>query len=233
MPLHDIQKAMFSAVRNPLTANDDMGPTLKNGRSTKEIAETIIKPNDRLTSVERLEIYNRQYWFRLVDCLYDDFPGLKLILGNKKFYSLTKKYLDSNPSHSYTLRDLGASLLQFVDTNPQLVKPRLRAAREMIQFEWAQIVAFDTAGYSRFDPTKVAMDSQTLTLNLQPYITLLAINYAFDDLLLELKEGNARSSEAAVGEMTEHESNDAIALPKTEKYMWRYIAIKISSITSV
>ena len=26
----------------------------------------IIKPNDRLTSFERLEIYNRQYWIRIL-----------------------------------------------------------------------------------------------------------------------------------------------------------------------
>ena len=27
-----------------------------------------------------LEIYNRQYWFRVLDCLYDDYPGLRAIL---------------------------------------------------------------------------------------------------------------------------------------------------------
>ena len=32
-------------------------------------ASEFIKPNDRLSSFERLEIYNRQYWFRLLDCL--------------------------------------------------------------------------------------------------------------------------------------------------------------------
>ena len=44
-------------------------------------AAEFIKPNDRLSSFERLEIYNRQYWFRLLDCLYEDYPGLLSVLG--------------------------------------------------------------------------------------------------------------------------------------------------------
>ena len=42
-----------------------------------EVAAEFIKPNDRLTSFERLEIYNRMYWFRLIDCVRDDCPGLR------------------------------------------------------------------------------------------------------------------------------------------------------------
>ena len=38
-------------------------------------ADALVKPNDRLTPLERLEIYSRSYWFRVLDCLYDDFPG--------------------------------------------------------------------------------------------------------------------------------------------------------------
>ncbi len=32
-------------------------------------SRSIIKPNDRLTGRERLEIYSRQYWFRVLDSL--------------------------------------------------------------------------------------------------------------------------------------------------------------------
>ena len=50
-----------------------------------KVADSFIKPNDRLTSFERLEIYNRVYWFRVLDCLYDDYPGLRAVLGERKF----------------------------------------------------------------------------------------------------------------------------------------------------
>ena len=36
----------------------------------------LVKPNDRLTSTERLNIYHRQYWYRILDSFNEDFPGL-------------------------------------------------------------------------------------------------------------------------------------------------------------
>ena len=46
-------------------------------------AASYIKPNDRLTSFERLEIYNRQYWFRVLGSMVEDFPGLRAVLGER------------------------------------------------------------------------------------------------------------------------------------------------------
>ena len=59
--LEQLQRAVFDVVRQPLTEDERMREQTLDGRSTKEIAEAIVKPNDRLTSVERLEIYNRVY----------------------------------------------------------------------------------------------------------------------------------------------------------------------------
>ena len=62
-------------------------------KRSKPVADAFIKPNDRLTSFERLEIYNRQYWFRIIDCFYDDYPGLRAVLGERKFSQLCRAYL--------------------------------------------------------------------------------------------------------------------------------------------
>ncbi|HZD08386.1 MAG TPA: hypothetical protein VE176_09060, partial [Candidatus Limnocylindrales bacterium] len=59
MNLDQLQRAVFDVVRQPLTEDERMREQTLDGRSTKAIAEEIVKPNDRLTSVERLEIYNR------------------------------------------------------------------------------------------------------------------------------------------------------------------------------
>ena len=58
------------------------------GARSSDLAPRFIKPNDRLSSFERLEIYNRVYWFRVLDCLYDDYPGLRAVLGERKFMKL-------------------------------------------------------------------------------------------------------------------------------------------------
>ena len=73
--LLDLQRAMAGAIFRPLTARWRMQSQSDDGRNLRAEAAGFIKPNDRLSSFERLEIYNRQYWFRLLDCLYDDYPG--------------------------------------------------------------------------------------------------------------------------------------------------------------
>ena len=57
---------MAAAVMQPLTRNETMVQRRKDGVRMEQESAAFIKPNDRLTSFERLEIYNRQYWFRLV-----------------------------------------------------------------------------------------------------------------------------------------------------------------------
>ena len=73
-------------------------------------AADYIAPNDRLTSHERLEIYSRSYWYRILDSLYDDFPGLRAIIGDEAFHKLSRAYLAAHPSRSFTMRNLGHAL---------------------------------------------------------------------------------------------------------------------------
>ena len=56
MGLDHIQRTMFEAIRQPLTSDEGMRQRTRDGKSLNAIAEEIIKPNDRLTSFERLEI---------------------------------------------------------------------------------------------------------------------------------------------------------------------------------
>ncbi len=111
---------MATAIFRPLTARDRMQERWSDGSSTSAVAAQFIKPNDRLSSFERLEIYNRVYWFRVLDCLYDDYPGLRAIVGEKKFMRLATAYLAKYPSVSFTLRNLGQRLEQFLREEPSL-----------------------------------------------------------------------------------------------------------------
>ena len=61
MKLLNLQRRMARAVMTPLTNSERMRAMAPDGRSMRAVASQIIKPNDRLTSFERLEIYNRQY----------------------------------------------------------------------------------------------------------------------------------------------------------------------------
>ena len=83
--LLELQRRVAAVVMQPLTSQDGMRRKTPEGLSTKAEAEALIKPNRVLSSFERLEIYNRQYWFRVLSCFAEDFPGLRSIIGSSKF----------------------------------------------------------------------------------------------------------------------------------------------------
>ena len=225
--LRELQRTMASALFRPLNPRWGMQKIWVDGRPTKDVVAEFIKPNDRLTSFERLEIYNRQYWFRLLDCLHDDYPGLRAILGTKKFTRLTTAYLARYPSNSYTLRDLGDRLEQFIREEPSLAAPREHLAIDMVRFEWAQVVAFD--GPSKRAVTEddvLAMPPEQLTLGVQPYLSLLSLDYAVDDFLIAVKQNEEQTLRAeasnAIHSAPRGSRRKPVRLPRKKKI---YLAV--------
>ena len=183
---------MASAVFRPLTKRDRMERRWNDGRLTSAVAEEFIKPNNRLSSFERLEIYNRVYWFRVFDCLDDDYPGLRAILGGKKFMRLATAYLARYPSRSFTLRNLGQDLERFLREEPKWIAPKEELGLDMARFEWAQVIAFDEAAEAPITPDDVLETPPAkLRLRLQPHLSLLELNYAVDKFLLAVKKREA------------------------------------------
>ena len=200
---------MASAIFRPLNSRDGMQTRWTDGSPTSAVAAQFIKPNDRLSSFERLEIYNRVYWFRVLDCLYDDYPGLRAIVGERKFLKLTTAYLAKYPSASFTLRNLGQRLEKFLREEPQWIVPNEELALDMARFEWAQVVAFDDAAQPKITTDDVLDTAPSkLRLGLQPYLSLLELNYAVDKFLLAVKK-----REGAV--LRDEASNTFEAMPQT------------------
>src|SRR6267154_1513091 len=96
--LVNLYRQAAGAIMRKLDDNGQMQKTWTDGRQTADVVAEFIKPNARLTSFQRIEIYNRQYWFRLIDILYEDYPGLLGVLGQKRFSRVVEEYLDRYPS---------------------------------------------------------------------------------------------------------------------------------------
>jgi hypothetical protein len=173
MTLLQLQRRMAHAVMQPLTGADRMAP---------KTDAAYIKPSDHLTSVERLEIYSRSYWFRVLDSLYDDFPGLRAVLGQRAFHRLSRAYLAECPSRSFTLRNLAARLEDWLQRNPQYSGGRHELALDMVRLEWAHIEAFDSAAEKVLGPEDLLELGPSFRAGLQPYIRLLFLRYPVDDL---------------------------------------------------
>lgn len=185
--LKKLQQRMASALLRPLTSRWKMRKYSEVGDSMEKWAAEFIKPNDQLSSFERLEIYNRCYWFRLLDCFYDDYPGLLAILGRRKFLKLATAYLERYPSESFALRNLGSHLEKFLLEEPQWTVPHEEMALDMARFEWAQVVAFDGPAETPLAANEI-LNATPDRLRLQPYLSLLELQYTVDHFLLAVKK---------------------------------------------
>jgi hypothetical protein len=218
MNLATLQRRVARAVMSPLTPAERIRP------SHSGFARKAIKPNDRLSSLERLEIYNRQCWFRLLDALSDDFPGLRVVLGDRRFDALARRYLTDCPSRSFTMRDLGSRLESWLRKHRSFARGRVRLALDMVRLEWAEIETFDGASEPAVTVAEVASDEPaTLRLRLQPYICLLDLHYPVDDLLLAVK--HHRPLEMASNAMEERRRRKKVAAVARLKPAPIYLAI--------
>ena len=173
----------------PLTDSERMQRRAPDGRPMRAYAASFIKPNDRLTSFERLEIYNRQYWFRLLSSMVEDFPGLRSVLGSRRFEAMCKAYLVDCPSRSFTLRNLGLQLESWLRKHAKWAGDKQALALDIVRLEWADIEAFDGKAEPALRSEDLShVDPSRLRLKLQPYIRLLDLQYPVDDLLLEVRK---------------------------------------------
>src|ERR1700746_3383201 len=215
MSLAGIQKAVALAVMQPLTRNERMQRVGPRGEKMRAYAARYMKPNDRLTSFERLEIYNRQYWFRVLSAFAEDFPGLRAVLGERKFDAAAKAYINDCPSTSFTLRNLGSKLEAWLRRNPKWAGSRQELALDMVRLEWADIDAFDGKAEPALKPEDLAgADPETLRLQLQPYIHLLDLHYPVDDLLIELKKDEEATDCASNGFNERHKQKRVRAVAR-------------------
>jgi hypothetical protein len=196
-----LQRAMAAALMQPLTRRDGMHASTQ---------VDFITPNERMSGFERLEIYARQYWFRLLDCLYDDYPALRVLLGERRFHQLCREYLAQHPSTSWTLRNLGSALPAFITD---------LKARDVARVEWAQTLAFDEALKKPLHMDDLlGADPSTLHLGLQPCVVLLQIDHAVDHFITAMKKSDADVRGSASQAMSAAPSRASIAkAPKLKR----------------
>jgi hypothetical protein len=199
MSLEQLQRQMAQAIMMPLTPDEDMRPHAEDGRAMTAVAASFIAPNSQLTPFERLEIYNRQYWFRVLDALAEDFRALREVVGSRAFEQLSIAYLGEHPSRSFSLRNLGSRLTEWLVDHPEYAGRRQRLALDVVRIEWAFVEAFDNAERPPLALDQIATLDGNSRLGLQPHLRLLALDYAADELVLALHRQQKRgTSEAGV-----------------------------------
>jgi hypothetical protein len=184
--LLEFQRTMARAVMQPMSSRNNM---VKHGAAD---GTALVKPNSRLSSFERLEIYNRSYWSRVLDAFSEDFPGVRAVVGAKRFDQIRRRYLADCPSESFTMRNLGRNLAAWMERNAALVGAHHAIALDMARLEWAEIESFDAAECERLSRAEIASLEPTSRLRLQPHLRMMEAGCEVDTLLLEVRNSVQR-----------------------------------------
>ncbi|PAJ76379.1 hypothetical protein CJF42_00310 [Pseudoalteromonas sp. NBT06-2] len=71
----------------------------------------------KLSASEHIDIYQRNYYARLLNCMREQFPALCFALGEELFNSFAHEYLVDCPSDSYTLYELGRCFASYLENS--------------------------------------------------------------------------------------------------------------------
>jgi hypothetical protein len=180
--LLEMQRQLLAALREPLTgdgrARTELPPRAEPpSPAFVAAAATWLTPSALLAPAERLGVYHRQYWYRLLDSLVEDFPAVRAVLGPPRFAQLIERYLAAHPPTTFTLRDAGAHLPAFVAAHPADL-PHAAHVVDLARLEVAWIAAFEAAER----PPAPADALASIPLGLQPHLTLLALRTPADTI---------------------------------------------------
>jgi hypothetical protein len=216
MSLLEFQRRMAADVMFPLTADESMREVRGDGSSMSDHAAAYIKPNRHLSPFERLEIYNRQYWFRVLSALTEDFPALEAVIGREQFEILARTYLAAHPSRSFTLRNLGSRLPLWLAAHPQYAGSSPELAIDVARLEWAYAEAFDLAEADPLNAEQLSQLDETARIWLQPHLQLLALCYPVDDLVIGVHRSRTRSEVSSQASSGVHPDSQ-IEIPPVER----------------
>jgi hypothetical protein len=109
--------------------------------SERHTATALLRDDARLSAIERLDIYADMYFYRIRDCLKEDFGAVCGVIGEAAFHNLVTAYLLVHPSSHFSLRYVGQHLPAFVRTHA--LGAQWPYLADLATLEWSILEAFD------------------------------------------------------------------------------------------
>jgi hypothetical protein len=138
----------------------------------------------RTPARERLNVYGEGYFFRLLECLSQDFKTIKELLGERRFHGLIADYLESHPSTSPSVVDLGRELSGLLKTHPLLNE--LPYLADLALLEWTCLESFLSDRLPPISSEALGAISPELLeraiLRIQPCVRLLQLDWPVQSL---------------------------------------------------
>ena len=176
--LKKIQEWFGSIISRPIDQDSRMDPLSPSGIPMEEEARAYILPSPTLPAHRRIELYNQQYWWRLLTSMQESFPMVTRLFGYREFNRViaTPYLVKYRPEH-WNLNALGRRLPQWIEEEYEGGDKALilDAAKIDLAYEYSftaghfpSITLQDLADEKQFFETK---------LYLQPHIVLFTLPY--------------------------------------------------------
>ncbi len=169
-----------SIISRPVDDDNQMEMVSPSGRPMEEEAAEYISPSPTLKSFERIQIYNQQYWWRLLNTLQETFPLLTRLFGYHDFnQTLGFPYLSKYPPHHWSLNFLSDRFLLWLE------ETYTAADRELVCYSAQIDSAFTTSFLCSQDGSLLQSNENQgdisayfdKSLTLQPHVKLFAFPY--------------------------------------------------------
>lgn len=189
--LQSTQEWFASMITRPLAKNESIHSTAPNGKLIAEEAARHIVPSPTLLPHQRLQIYNQQYWWRLLNTLHANFPFITRLFGYQAFNEkIGIPYLHQCPPNHWSLPLLGERLPSWIANNYK--KPDKPLILNATHLDWAFTASLIAPQHPPLDLGRLAQENPTLLLTtpffLQSHIHLFQWDYdllAFRELFLQ------------------------------------------------
>jgi hypothetical protein len=139
MSLRETQQLLWHLIAAP----QGVAAGLRQIDMTPAQLEAVLRGDERLTAVERLDVYANMYFFRLLDILRDEHAALLACVGDEPFQRFVADYLEAKPSQHPSVRNVGERLPDFLAEHA-LGRERPWLA-ELARLERTRLELFDAA----------------------------------------------------------------------------------------
>jgi putative DNA-binding protein len=197
--LRQTQRLFWALITAPEGARPAAEELRRKGTIGPGEIDSIFSGDDRLPALDRLDIYANMYFYRLLDCLAEDFPRVLEALGRDRFHNLVTDYLLAHPSGSPSLRLLGRRFAEFAKGHA--ISSEFPYLADLARLDWARVDVFDA-------PEAPALTRENLgslpadrageaTFELIPALRILRLEYDIARVWRTLQEGRAGPSRRA------------------------------------
>lgn len=188
--LETSQQLFWDLVTAPRGVAAGAHDLVEKGAIDSEDLSFLVAPSSRMNPIERLDVYADMYFYRLRDCLAEDYPKVAAVVGGARFHNFVTDFLLVHPSSHPSLRYLGAPVAQMLASHA--LGEAFPFLADLARLEWARIDVFDETDaepLTRAALTALAPEQATaLSLRLIPACRHLDLQWSVAPLWRRIEE---------------------------------------------